>query len=67
MLHLRFSTSAKVAQLFAVINGILNVKQSFVVRLQHVSSRAMRVLIFLVSPLEFEKSRNQMILRKTLI
>jgi hypothetical protein len=27
----------------------------FVVPLQHVSSRTMRVLIFLISPLEFEK------------
>ncbi len=41
--------------MFAVINEILNVKEGFVVPLQHVSSRTMRVLIFLISPLEFEK------------
>ncbi|KSV68740.1 hypothetical protein N182_33295 [Sinorhizobium sp. GL2] len=55
MFHLRCSTSTKLAQLFAVINEILNVKEGFLVTLQQVSSHTMRVLIFLSSPLEFEK------------
>jgi len=52
-----FLDTAKVAQNRAAINGFLNALMLFPVPFQYVSSSQRRVLIFLVDPLEIEKSR----------
>jgi hypothetical protein len=61
-----FRDIAKVAQKFAAINGFSNVQCNFSVPFQRVSSQSDRVLIFLLRPLEIEKSQNQIMSRKTL-